>query len=214
MSKCPVCGKKFVILYPHLWAYKLNKQMLCSWKCLRIRQNRKLKGWEKPMKGNQKITLEIKKKAVETAIAGGDPLDVLKPYSTNPKSMWTYIRKCLKEKDPELFAKIPDRREWIQKAETPEKIPAEIVQKAVEELPAVEICPYGAPEAPAVIRSQDNLLSFKILELETPLARYIMKDGDLMIHPEDTPEGIRLCAEECRQLIRELPKVMEILGVI
>jgi hypothetical protein len=35
IQNCPVCGKGFEILWPHLWAYKRNGQFLCSWGCLR-----------------------------------------------------------------------------------------------------------------------------------------------------------------------------------
>ena len=34
-TKCPVCGKKFTILYPNLWAYKRYGQFICSWGCIR-----------------------------------------------------------------------------------------------------------------------------------------------------------------------------------
>ena len=35
ISECPVCGKEFDILYPHLWKYARGTKFLCSWGCLR-----------------------------------------------------------------------------------------------------------------------------------------------------------------------------------
>jgi hypothetical protein len=36
ITNCPVCGKGFDVLWPHLWRYKRGKSYLCSWKCLRL----------------------------------------------------------------------------------------------------------------------------------------------------------------------------------
>ena len=35
IAKCMECGKKFDILYPHLWKYKRNGRWLCSYGCMR-----------------------------------------------------------------------------------------------------------------------------------------------------------------------------------
>lgn len=39
--RCAVCGKKDVVLYPHLWAYKKDGKHFCSWSCMRILEKRK-----------------------------------------------------------------------------------------------------------------------------------------------------------------------------
>ena len=36
ITNCPVCGKAFDVLWPHLWSYKRERLFLCSWKCLRL----------------------------------------------------------------------------------------------------------------------------------------------------------------------------------
>ena len=43
ITNCPVCGKGFDILWPHLWRYKRNKTYLCSWKCLRLTDSKEKK---------------------------------------------------------------------------------------------------------------------------------------------------------------------------
>lgn len=35
VTKCPVCGKAFDVLWPQLWRYRENRQYICTWKCLR-----------------------------------------------------------------------------------------------------------------------------------------------------------------------------------
>lgn len=63
------------------------------------------KGDEEKMK---KITLEQKKKAVQIAIDGGDPLEYLRNHgSKNPSGLWWTIKNDVKSADPELYARIP-----------------------------------------------------------------------------------------------------------
>ena len=59
----------------------------------------------------KKITLEQKKKAVQIAIDGGDPIKYLLDCgSKNPVNMWATIKATLKQTDPETYAKVPDQR--------------------------------------------------------------------------------------------------------
>ena len=39
--RCAECGKRVVVLYPHLWAYKRDGKHFCSWGCMRITEKRK-----------------------------------------------------------------------------------------------------------------------------------------------------------------------------
>ena len=58
-----------------------------------------------------KVTLEHKKKAVQIAIDGGDPLKYLKDHGAgNPAAMWYTIKQNVKDTDPETYRKIPDLR--------------------------------------------------------------------------------------------------------
>ena len=66
-----------------------------------------------------KVTLEHKKKAVEIALAGGDPLRYLSLHGAGTApAMWYTIKQNLKETDPEKFNKLPDLRKKVQEHET------------------------------------------------------------------------------------------------
>lgn len=68
----------------------------------------------------RKITLEQKKKTVQIAIEGGDPLEYLRQHgSKNPSGLWWTIKNDVKAADPELYAKIPrlDGRHIVPPAE-------------------------------------------------------------------------------------------------
>lgn len=102
---CPVCGKKFTVLYPEMWAYRDRSvsygRFLCSWKCLRADEK----------KGKtMKISGEQKKEAVRIATEGGRVLDYLKECgSTNPAGVWYQIKKTLKAEDPEAYGRLPEK---------------------------------------------------------------------------------------------------------
>lgn len=97
-TKCPVCGKKFEMPYPSLWAYNINKkQFFCGWKCIQ-------KYREQEEEKKLGITLEQKKKAVSIALGGGDPAAYLKECgSEKPAVSWANILRNLETKDPEVY---------------------------------------------------------------------------------------------------------------
>lgn len=77
-----------------------------------------------------KITLDMKKRAVEIANRGGNPLEYLKECgSKNPSAAWYYIKQTLKAADPEKYKQLKNDDD------DPEREPAE-VQK---EVPKVEL---------------------------------------------------------------------------
>ena len=125
-KRCPVCGKRFTVMWPHQWAFKRGKpnpKFYCSWKCLRTLD--KENGDDKPVK-HAKVTLEQKKKAVEIALAGGDPLKYLKDHGAgNAPAMWYTIKQHLKEADPEKFSRLPDMRANGNNRKKPETEKAE-----------------------------------------------------------------------------------------
>lgn len=116
MQTCANCGKQFDVLNTHIWAYKTvtypnQRTFYCSWKCMR----------EKEL--TMKITLEQKKKAVDIAIAGGDPIEHLRKCGSDaPDQLWYYIKNKLKVSKPELYAKIPDRRKNDGRVATVEEL--------------------------------------------------------------------------------------------
>ena len=108
---CPVCKKEYEVLYPDKCAYKRRRTgehqyYMCSWKCLTEFDKRK----EKPDLKRAKITLEQKKRAVEIAMNGGNPLKYLADCgSDNPTGMWYTIKQDLKKADPRTYELLPKR---------------------------------------------------------------------------------------------------------
>ena len=73
-----------------------------------------------------KVTLEQKKKAVEIALAGGDPLKYLKDHGAeNAPAMWYTIKQNLSDTDPEKFSQLPDLRSKGNSRKEPETEKAE-----------------------------------------------------------------------------------------
>ena len=88
-----------------------------------------------------KVTLEQKKKAVEIALAGGDPLKYLKDHGAgNAWSMWYGIKENLKVREPETYRKLPDLRLKGNSRKKPE------TEKA-EEAPTLADAMTGMKEA-------------------------------------------------------------------
>lgn len=106
-ATCPICGKRFDVVYTHLWRYRRIGRYLCSYRCLRQYD----KGDKTRIMAKQtKITLEIKKKCVRIALDGGNPLDYLRKFGvSNPAGMWNRIKNNVKETDPETWEKLPKR---------------------------------------------------------------------------------------------------------
>ena len=99
IQNCPVCGKGFDIMWPHLWAYKRNNQYICSWKCLRANDK---------TEGENKMKLsERDQKAVDIALEGRSPVAFLKALgSKNPSAAWYNIKLKVKQGDVETYNKI------------------------------------------------------------------------------------------------------------
>lgn len=158
MRVCPVCGKYQVIHWPEHWVYRRGDCYMCSEQCLDVFVTREYKeriGWiedyqrrKKDMR--KKITLEQKKKAVEIAIGGGDPLEYLKDCGAgNPSASWWYIRKVLKEKEPEMYAKLPAEKEEEQKVE-------QTVAEKAEELAEYLETPEGQEKLEKAVTISDE----------------------------------------------------------
>lgn len=130
---CPICGKLTCAHWPQHWVYRRGPTYYCSDPCMYVDIVRDLKLMNEVKKRrkeakamNGKITLEMKKKAVEIAINGESPLPYLKRCGAkNPSASWQYIKQTLQKKDPETFAKLP------------EKLPASdrTAEKAEEQIP-------------------------------------------------------------------------------
>ena len=67
IAKCMECGKKFDILWPHLWKYKRKGQWLCSYGCMRAYDRKEAEDMENMKKdGTPKKKPGRKPAVVET----------------------------------------------------------------------------------------------------------------------------------------------------
>ena len=119
-----------------------------------------------------KLTREQKGKAVDIAIQGGDPLEYLKKCGAkNPTAAWWYIRKTLKEANPNKYLELihalshPEEKEPEkgQLAEVAEKLPPEAVAEVPEADPLDGFVAYD-PGAPEGDKTANQV--FKVTELE------------------------------------------------
>ena len=175
----------------------------------------------------RKITLADKKKAVEIAISGGNPLPYLKGCgSKNPSAAWFAIKSTLKETDPETYGKLPDLRKVKEEPEeTAEKGPVTVadamagIKDAADEffgecremgLTAQADEMNIADEKPAGF-GLFNVLSIRDTETGETFS-YDPKCGVMEWRTEAGDEVI-MHPDHWRGLAEKLPRVLQILGI-
>lgn len=197
--KCPECGKAFTALYPHLWAYRRDKVYYCSWHCLRADEKRK------EVFGMRKLTLEDKKKAVEIAIEGGDPLRYLAEHGcANPAAMWYKIKADLKDVDPEKAAQLPKR---IVANKVDKGMPKELkLEGGVDYQVAVAETPEEKPEPRRKL---------KTTAVEHPDLGEFYYDKKFNCIDWRTPIGdeVSIGVKYWKEMVEDLPEILKALGV-
>jgi len=218
---CPMCGTRFTVLWPQQWAYKRGKpnpKFFCSWKCFREIERR-----EKDMK-RAKITLEDKKKAVQIALDGGDPVKFLQGKgAADAVQVWGRIKRDLKETDPETFGKLPKRAEKKapEKAEEPETV---TVKDAMDGMKAAADEFFGKCEDAGLKMDggKEFFQGFVRDMSEYQITAIRIKDfGEFYYDREHgtvdwrTLEGEEVSVPTAgwKELIERLPTILEILGV-
>jgi len=165
-----------------------------------------------------KYTDEQKLRTAQIAVEGGNPKEYLHEIgSENPDIAWVNVKKWVKDHDPELYAKIPQRirnKNIVispkKKAEIPEK-PAE-VPEIPEANAALKIeIPEKKPKA-EVPEEQDGQYYTALYDLHLGEFHWVQKVGFL---DWETADGdiISMRAESWQYLLETLPKIMKRLGV-
>jgi len=222
--KCPICKKHFFVLYPQLWVYKrrigAHERFICSWHCLRAYDR---KG-ENIMK-KCKVTHEQKERAVQIALDGGDPLQYLETCgATNPQQMWYMIKGAMKDNDPETYEKLPKRivRKYGSEPEVSLADAMAGMKDAADkffgealhtESPFEEFVEENFEPAQ---ETDSGSMSFRITGIMTEIGdfQYYKRNNYMDWEPVGCPsELVSLNIDEWKQLLRDLPKIMEILGV-
>lgn len=236
--KCALCGKEISVLYPQLWRYKRwrNKAQyyLCSWSCLRAFDERK-----DIMDKRKYLSPKEKLEAVRLALEGGNPLKYIDELGiSNPSCSWYYIKKKLKEDDPETYDRLPAKYKGMSKAEPtgklsdketgnmtviatrePPQIPAVKIDGAIRietpEAKKVEV--VETPETPGKITAPVAYDGMVIREVEGKFGRYRRSDvsGQIYIDFEGTDrlETLSMTVEQWRGFGKEFVKCARILGV-
>ena len=142
---------------------------------------------------NHKLTREQKEKAVEIAIQRGDFLDYLRKCgSKNPSAAWFYIRKTLKEANPNKYL------ELIHVLSHPEQKEPE--KEETEKGPLAEVCEKLPPEAVAEIPEADPLAGFQVVNMDA---------GGTVKELEKTDDGVRFVISVTPEQAEQMDKVLK-----
>ena len=176
----------------------------------------------------RKVTLEQKKKAVDIAMSGGDPLAYLKEIgSKQPSALWYAIKKALKEADPEKYELLagsaaepvttccaPARPSGV---EVPDELPEdeEPVKPEVALTNKSEDLTMAIDETPHVesITKPLNYDGFEVTGLKTDYGRFQVNDYGYLFFGANANDKLEMPVEIWRKFAEDLPKVMEILGI-
>ena len=210
-KNCEVCGKKFHVPYPEIWAYQRNHVYYCTWKCLRTLDkedaDQNKKGDESKVK--KKFPEGVKKQAVQIALEGGNPLRFLEECgSTDPSGLWYNIKLNLKIRDPETYNQLPGIR---KKAETPEQPEPEETTPEPEEIPFSDI--EEEPEENITEPLNYDGFSMQAMKSTKTGFRYEFNREYQFFRIEKGSDMIDLDITEWRELLEELPRAARVLGV-
>ena len=219
--KCPVCGKKFDVLWPNQWAYKDEKRFLCSYGCLR-----RMERGETDM---EKFTKEQRKEAIRIALDGGDVKAYLKSIgSTAPDNLWYYMKTQLRKNDPETWEKL---KKLPGKKVTAKPIAAKQIgglcpPPAEVETPEGEYAPATVKvDGPIRIETPEKIydipkppkpaMEYRVTGISTPIGdwQYFQKNGYLDWTPLDGCGTVSMNLAEWKELLKVIPDVARVLGV-
>lgn len=89
INNCPVCGKAFDVLWPHLWRYKIGNNYFCRWTCFRAAETGKK---EIVMKKSAQPRARMTREEMDTAMRiwrdGGDLDAYLKAHGITNIAKW------------------------------------------------------------------------------------------------------------------------------
>ena len=207
--KCPVCHKAFIVPSKSKWAYKKMSQLICSWTCLRALEMKK--GEDKGMRA--KVPEEVKQEAIRVAIAAGNPIEALEPYTRNPKAMWWAIKAKVKETDPETYAKLPDLRNTRKPAKEEKPVTAADAMAACQE--AADTF-FGQCQEMGLLKEDEKADD----DLETTAVRdvnlgefYFDHDHNCIDWRNGLGDEVSLGPSGWKMMVKMLPKILKKLGV-
>lgn len=220
---CLQCGKKRTVLYPELWTYKRDGKYLCSYGCMRA--------WDREhdtettfYEGDvAKVTKEEKQKAIDIALAGGNPLAYLISLGkSDPQQSWYMIKNEAKKKDPAIVDRLPKKLPTLKQsiAEANGKKPEQLVleggkdyQLKVDEAQEPKRILDGVDFSK--ITSPVNFGGYEVTAITDKALGEFYYDRKFNVIDWRTPEGeeISLNPTGWRNLARQIPEILGVLGV-
>ena len=167
-----------------------------------------------------KLTLEIKKKAVQIALDGGDYLAYLKEHGAkSPSASWAYIMECAKKNDQNNYLQLKARldEKAAQKAEekkTAEKKPAEEPKPELKQETAIRFAPDG--EHLQKITQPLKYGDFVVRSIEGLYGRYdrdFFNGHDYIDFTTKDGDELHMTVEHWKAFILELNQAAKVLGV-
>lgn len=218
IQNCPVCGKGFDIMWPHLWAYKRTGNYYCSWKCLRTMDKEKE---ERPImpRGTTRLGKPQNEEAIRIALSGGSPLKYLEDCgSKNPSAAWYNIKQKIKENDPETYEKLPkkiqrkDAKPTLADAMTVMKDAADQFFGQCEDMGLK----LDKPEEPKITKPV-NYDGFNVRAVEGDYGSYHFQEINgkqwLDFDDKECANEMSMTVEQWRGFLAEIRKAALILGV-
>ena len=166
-----------------------------------------------------KLTLEQKKQAVEIAISGGNPLDYLKSIGNpNPSAAWYYIRKTLKEADPEKFALLNVKKEPNEEVigtMVIEHSPAvkETIRAAIRDEKPATCCARSTREG---VEVPDELPEDEdvVTGIRTKCGEFRVSNNGFLYFGSNDGDDLEMPVETWLTFAADLPRIMKKLGIV
>lgn len=221
IAKCPVCRKQFDILWPHLYRYKINKKYFCSWTCYRLKQSRKKEDeMNKPKQKRPRMTPDEMATAMQIWRDGGDIDGYLTAHGIGNIQKWkanARVRKpaeapkpktagdameAIKETADNFFSQCEEMGLNLGKDATPKPISGGEWER------------METPESKLTITTTKPL-EFRVTGISTSIGdfQFYKRNGYLDWTPIGDNSVISLQTEEWKELIKQLPSVIDVLGV-
>ena len=179
-----------------------------------------------------KLTLEIKKKAVQIALDGGDYLAYLKEHGAkNPSASWAYIMECAKKNDQNNYLQLKARldEKAAKKTEThitttKDKIEVRVEQPAVEDTEAKQkvkkpgAAMRFAPDGEHLEKINKPLQyeDFTVRAVEGVFGRYardIFNGADYIDFESKEGDELHMRIDGWKNFIGEMKRAAKVLGV-
>ena len=170
-----------------------------------------------------KLTLEDKKKAVQIAVDGGNPLEYIRSCGVkNAAEAWGKIKRVVKETDPEAFEKIPKRLPNPKNhivIDTPkgkmEITPEKISQMSQEEVSYANVA-MMSELVKRTINGAVNYDGFTVTAVEGEYGRYFHDKtsmGDYIDYESKDGDELSMTIDQWRAFLKELHHAAAVLGV-